>query len=47
MAGRGLRTGNEQTPDDARRARDETLVRVCDLADVRAARVSSPTTTAR
>ncbi|MFD5757761.1 trypsin-like peptidase domain-containing protein, partial [Streptomyces sp. NPDC127044] len=32
MAGRGLRTGNEQTPDDDRRARDETLVRVCDLA---------------
>ncbi|MFE2519849.1 trypsin-like peptidase domain-containing protein [Streptomyces mirabilis] len=32
MAGRGPRTGNERTPDDARRARDETLVRVCDLA---------------
>ncbi|MFD8218672.1 trypsin-like peptidase domain-containing protein [Streptomyces sp. NPDC059697] len=32
MAGRGPRAGNEQTPDDARRARDETLVRVCDLA---------------
>ncbi|SFG16271.1 trypsin-like peptidase domain-containing protein [Streptomyces mirabilis] len=32
MAGRGPRTGNEQTPDDARSARDEALVRVCDLA---------------
>ncbi|MFD9651817.1 trypsin-like peptidase domain-containing protein [Streptomyces mirabilis] len=32
MPGRGPRTGNEQTPDDARRARDEILVRVCDLA---------------
>lgn len=32
MAGRGPRTRNEQTPDDARRARDEILVRVCDLA---------------
>ncbi|WP_327137595.1 serine protease [Streptomyces sp. NBC_01340] len=32
MAGRGSRTGNEQTPDDARRAREASLVRVCDLA---------------
>ncbi|MER7692872.1 trypsin-like peptidase domain-containing protein [Streptomyces sp. NPDC097610] len=32
MAGRGPRTGHEQTPEDARRARDEMLVRVCDLA---------------
>ncbi|MFF0039603.1 trypsin-like peptidase domain-containing protein [Streptomyces mirabilis] len=32
MAEQGPRTGNEQTPDDARRARVETLVRVCDLA---------------
>lgn len=32
MPGRGPRTGNEQTPDDVDRTRDEVLVRICDLA---------------
>ncbi|MFJ6836486.1 serine protease [Streptomyces sp. NPDC091209] len=32
MAGRGPRTGNEEAADDAGQARDDVLVRVCDLA---------------